>query len=204
MNLMAQPWKHPKTNVYYCRRSVPKDIRHAFGKTEASVAAGEVWRTARRSLATLLDFSGFIYLLFSTPIDLLNASLGSPFPGLVNEILPSTTNWNLMPGNTNEYRLTSSWTRVVSVEDERRNLRRAGRLPKRSETSMAVPGGQPCVPKKAPSPQCSSMRNPLGFSGWRVVMVVLDTAAILGRASPRNPRVAIASSCSWLSILLVA
>jgi EAL domain-containing protein (putative c-di-GMP-specific phosphodiesterase class I) len=43
------------------------------------VAAGEVWRTARRSLATLLDFSGSIYLLFSTPIDLLNASLGSPF-----------------------------------------------------------------------------------------------------------------------------
>ena len=48
-------------------------------EVQQAVAAGEVWRTARRSLATLLDFSGFIYFLFSTPIDLLNTSLGSSF-----------------------------------------------------------------------------------------------------------------------------
>ena len=34
MNVMAQPWKHPKTGVYWCRRQVPKDIRSVFGKTE--------------------------------------------------------------------------------------------------------------------------------------------------------------------------
>lgn len=49
MNLMAQPWKHPKTNVYYCRRSVPKDIRHAFGKTEVRRSLGtKVLSEARR------------------------------------------------------------------------------------------------------------------------------------------------------------
>ncbi|MFZ8144015.1 DUF6538 domain-containing protein [Alteromonas sp.] len=46
---MAQPWKHPKTNVYYCRRSVPKDIRHAFGKTEVRRSLGtKVLSEARR------------------------------------------------------------------------------------------------------------------------------------------------------------
>ncbi len=49
MNLMAQPWKHPKTNVYYCRRSVPKDIRKAFGKTEVRRSLGtKVLSEARR------------------------------------------------------------------------------------------------------------------------------------------------------------
>ncbi len=49
MNLMAQPWKHPKTNVYYCRRSVPKDIREAFGKTEVRRSLGtKVLSEARR------------------------------------------------------------------------------------------------------------------------------------------------------------
>ena len=49
MNLMAQPWKHPKTNVYYCRRSVPKDIRHAFCKTEVRRSLGtKVLSEARR------------------------------------------------------------------------------------------------------------------------------------------------------------
>ncbi|MCG7814714.1 hypothetical protein MI353_18465, partial [Alteromonas sp. MCA-1] len=46
---MAQPWKHPKTNVYYCRRSVPKDIRKAFGKTEVRRSLGtKVLSEARR------------------------------------------------------------------------------------------------------------------------------------------------------------
>ena len=49
MNLMAQPWKHPKTSVYYCRRSVPKDIREAFGKTEVRRSLGtKVLSEARR------------------------------------------------------------------------------------------------------------------------------------------------------------
>lgn len=42
------------------------------------VAADEVWRMARSSLATLLDFSGLIYLFFSTPIDAFYTSLTCP------------------------------------------------------------------------------------------------------------------------------
>ena len=34
MALMAQPYKHPKTGVYWIRRAVPKDIRTTYGKTE--------------------------------------------------------------------------------------------------------------------------------------------------------------------------
>lgn len=49
MNVMALPWKHPKTSVYYCRRSVPKDIRKAFGKTEVRRSLGtKVLSEARR------------------------------------------------------------------------------------------------------------------------------------------------------------
>ncbi len=34
MGIMSQPYKHPKTGVYWIRRSVPKGIRETFGKTE--------------------------------------------------------------------------------------------------------------------------------------------------------------------------
>ena len=31
MALMATPWKHPKTDVYYLRRQIPESLRPAFG-----------------------------------------------------------------------------------------------------------------------------------------------------------------------------
>lgn len=34
MALMAQPWKHPKTGVYWFRRAVPKALRDAVGRRE--------------------------------------------------------------------------------------------------------------------------------------------------------------------------
>lgn len=40
MGMLAQPWKHPKTGVYYCRISVPQDIREAYGKTEIRKSLG--------------------------------------------------------------------------------------------------------------------------------------------------------------------
>lgn len=40
MGMLAQPWKHPKTGVYYCRIVVPKDIREAYGKTEIRKSLG--------------------------------------------------------------------------------------------------------------------------------------------------------------------
>ncbi|MFC0444355.1 DUF6538 domain-containing protein [Pseudidiomarina halophila] len=34
MGIMAQPYKHSKTGVYWIRRAVPQDIKTAYGKTE--------------------------------------------------------------------------------------------------------------------------------------------------------------------------
>lgn len=31
MSRMAQPWKHPKTGIYYCRIGIPEDLRPFFG-----------------------------------------------------------------------------------------------------------------------------------------------------------------------------
>lgn len=56
MNVMALPWKHPKTSVYYCRRSVPKDIRQVFGKTEVRRSLGtKVLSEARRLFPSVYD-----------------------------------------------------------------------------------------------------------------------------------------------------
>lgn len=56
MNVMAQPRKHQKTSVYYCRRSVPKDIREAFGKTEVRRSLGtKVLSEARRLFPSIYD-----------------------------------------------------------------------------------------------------------------------------------------------------
>ena len=56
MNLMAQPWKHPKTSVYYCRRSVPKDIIKSFGKTEVRRSLKtKVLSEARRLFPSVYD-----------------------------------------------------------------------------------------------------------------------------------------------------
>ena len=46
--------------------------------------------------------------------------------------------------------------------------------------------------------------NPVSLAAVRVVIVIRDTAAILARASPRKPRVAMASRSCSLLILLVA
>ncbi len=34
MSLMATPFKHPKTGIYYFRRQVPADIKHIIKKSE--------------------------------------------------------------------------------------------------------------------------------------------------------------------------
>ncbi|MGX5913448.1 DUF6538 domain-containing protein [Aliidiomarina sp. Khilg15.8] len=40
MATMALPYKHPKTDVFWIRRAVPKSIRKAFGKTEVKRSLG--------------------------------------------------------------------------------------------------------------------------------------------------------------------
>ena len=53
-------------------------------------------------------------------------------------------------------------------------------------------------------PPATSMRVPTAASLLRVMMVKRDTAAMLGRASPRNPRVRMENRSGSLAILLVA
>ena len=40
MVAMATPWRHPKTGVYYLRKSVPEDVRNIIGKREIKVSLG--------------------------------------------------------------------------------------------------------------------------------------------------------------------
>lgn len=40
MGIMAKPWKHPKTGVYYCRLSIPDDIRSQLNKSEIKESLG--------------------------------------------------------------------------------------------------------------------------------------------------------------------
>lgn len=37
---MAQPWRHPKTNVWYFRKVVPQHLRKAVGQTEIRISLG--------------------------------------------------------------------------------------------------------------------------------------------------------------------
>ena len=79
------------------------------------------------------------------------------------------------------------WYSVLSA---RRNLRRAGTLKNRSRTSTLVPGGceagagAPSAPSRASTLQACSAPLEREVSDSR------DTEAMLGSASPRNPRVA--------------
>ncbi len=95
-------------------------------------------------------------------------------------------------------------TCASSVAYERRNLRRAGTLQKRSRTSTSVPGGQPAERTSARVPAFTSMRVPSSSSWRRVVSKKRETEAMDGTASPRKPSVSMLSISPTSRILLVA
>ena len=86
------------------------------------------------------------------------------------------------------------------------NFRRAGRLKNSCRTSTLVPGALPAALTSAIFPPLTMICVPSGEppSRSRVVSVKRLTLAMLGRASPRNPIVAIAARSSAFRILLVA
>ncbi len=94
---------------------------------------------------------------------------------------------------------------LYSVVSVRMNLRRAGVLKNRSRTSTVVPRG--CATGAAvsdrsePSP-CTV--QPVSASALQELSCNRDTEAILGSASPRNPRLPMRSRSSSDAILLVA
>ena len=69
---------------------------------------------------------------------------------------------------------------------------------------MVVPGGHPWAPLCTRLPQVNSAAHPASAAAGLVARETRETAAMLGSASPRNPRVGMASSRSGESSLLVA
>jgi len=102
-------------------------------------------------------------------------------------------------------RRTTFWICLNSVVSVRMNLRRAGVLKNSSFTSTVVPGrwatGAAVSDWSEPSP-CT--RQPDSSSGVRELSCRRDTEAILGSASPRNPRLLTCSRSVSEVILLVA
>ena len=109
------------------------------------------------------------------------------------------------PGRLSAIRRTTSSTWRNSVASVRRNLRRAGVLKKRSRTSTVVPTGwatgSGASKRSLPSPRTC---QPLSASGVREASSSRLTEAMLGRASPRKPRLTTRSRSSRSAILLVA
>jgi hypothetical protein len=85
-----------------------------------------------------------------------------------------------------------------------RNLRRAGVLKKSSATLTWVPEAAAQGEDSWISPAWTSRRNPAWEAAGRVINSRRLTAAMLGRASPRNPRVLMFRRSSSASSLLVA
>src|SRR6267378_4127528 len=73
-----------------------------------------------------------------------------------------------------------------------------------SATLIVVPAGNPAGFTLTSLPPANSMRVPSASASSRVSSSSLDTAAIVGNASPRNPSVAIESRSSAERNLLVA
>ena len=96
------------------------------------------------------------------------------------------------------------WAR--SVSSARRNLRRAGRLKKIWRTSMVVPAGDAAAFTSTIFPPFTTtwVASPEVSSRSRVVSTKRLTLAMLGRASPRNPMVAMEARSSARVILEVA
>src|SRR5579864_380898 len=91
-----------------------------------------------------------------------------------------------------------------SVCSERRNFFRAGTLKKRSRTVMVVPGARATSSERSILPPATSTRVPVASSEARVSSRKRDTEAMEGRASPRNPRVAMERRSFTSRNLLVA
>ena len=128
----------------------------------------------------------------------------SPAPFVTKTDLSSTVRLRATSGRARAKRPTADWTRVDSEAAERRNFRLAGRLWNSPLTVTEVPGAAPT--------RCLRMRVPASSSTWmpesspsaRETIVTRDTAAMLGRASPRKPNVPTDSKSPSLTSLLVA
>jgi hypothetical protein len=74
-----------------------------------------------------------------------------------------------------------------SVATVFRNLRRAGTLAKRSATSTRVPCGPPAARVSSRRPSRTRISQPSAAPAARVRRRSVETEAMAGSASPRNP-----------------
>ena len=93
---------------------------------------------------------------------------------------------------------------AVSVTRLFMNLRRAGVLKNSSLTSISVPAAQPVGRSSTSCPPSRRMQCPTSSLAGRLRKSSLDTEAMLGSASPRNPIVLIRQRSSMSCSLLVA
>ena len=93
---------------------------------------------------------------------------------------------------------------AVSVLVAFKNLRRAGTALKSCATSMTVPTGIPQSFRSRSFPPFTVISVPCSALASRVRKTKRETEAIDGRASPRNPKLAIVSRSAVSRILLVA
>ena len=140
----------------------------------------------------------------SAPYMEITASERNPLPGVAREFRPSRLRLNRTCGKASANLATRSLIRERSDPGDRRNFRRAGTFSNKDSTLTVVPTEQPMGPLLSTSPQRRRTSVPASWSTGRLVMVTLDTEAMLGRASPRKPIVATDSRSSGEVSLLVA
>jgi hypothetical protein len=101
-------------------------------------------------------------------------------------------------------RRTTSRQAPCSVFSDRRNFFRTGTASKIRLTKRVVPGAPPASDTCRISPSWTTIRVPAGCDRVRVVISTRAMEAMLGRASPRNPKERTDQRSSNRSILLVA
>src|SRR5262249_32528781 len=100
-------------------------------------------------------------------------------------------------------RLTTSQMWLNSVGGDLRNLRRAGTLKKISRTATVVPGAAAVGRSPLLAPPSQQNRYAIDASLGRETISSFATEAMLGSASPRNPKVAMRNrSASTLNLLV--
>ena len=128
----------------------------------------------------------------------------SPSPGVESSCFPSRRKVTATSGWATACFCTAAYTAAPSVLSRFMNFMRAGVLKNRSRTMMVVPSGQPASQRWVIFPASRCRLVPKGSPAARVSRSILDTAAMAARASPRKPRVPMASRSFSVRSLLVA
>ena len=128
----------------------------------------------------------------------------SPSPREEKTVFPSLLHVNEIEGHAAAKSLTNAKTRLASVAVVFMNFLRAGSVKNRSSTDTLVPGRADVLSCRVVPPPSTRIIPPSSSSLLRDRSSRRLTAAMLARASPRNPRDMRASSSSTVLILLVA